>query len=60
MLSEIILGTVKDVKQKEGTNFYSLPCKIWTDIGKLEIVYVLKNNYQIEIEKLEENVFSTK
>ncbi len=56
----IILGTVKDVKQKEGTNFYSLPCKIWTDIGKLEIVYVLKNNSQIEIEKLEENVFSTK
>lgn len=52
----ILLGTVKAIRQKTGTNFYSLPCNIWVDISKLDIVYVLKNNSQQEIENLEENV----
>ncbi|MBL7829563.1 MAG: rod shape-determining protein MreC [Saprospiraceae bacterium] len=56
----ILLGTVKKIMQKEGTNFYSLPCKIWADISKLDIVYVLKNNAKPELEKLETNAGSDK
>ncbi|HNA41835.1 MAG TPA: rod shape-determining protein MreC, partial [Saprospiraceae bacterium] len=56
----ILLGTVKEIKQKEGTNFYSLTCRIWEDMSKLDIVYVLKNNAKPELEQLEKDVYTDK
>lgn len=56
----ILIGTISKIDQKEGTNFYSAPCKIWVDISKLDIVYVIKNNSQPELEKLESNGYNDK
>ena len=56
----ILLGTVEEIKQKEGTNFYSLTCRIWEDMSKLDIVYVLKNNAKPELDQLEKDVYTDK
>lgn len=56
----ILLGTVRQIGQKEGTNFYSLSCQIWEDLSNLDIVYVLRNNAKPELEKLEGNVYTDK
>jgi len=48
----IPIGTVKDVSQKNNSNFLQVTIKLSTDFSRLQTVYCIKNNYHLEIDSL--------
>ena len=52
----IMIGTVKDFTKESGTGFYKVNVKFSVDYNKLEYVYVIKNFFKTEQDKLMENI----
>ena len=52
----IVIGTVKDFVKDSGTGFYKVNVKFAVDYNKLENVYVIKNFFKIEQDKLLEDI----
>ena len=50
----ILLGTITAFEKPEGENFYDISIKFINDFKHLTHVYVVKNNYQLEQQSLEE------
>jgi rod shape-determining protein MreC len=48
----IPIGTVKEVSQKNNSNFHQITIKLSTDFSRLQTVYCIKNNYHLEIDSL--------
>lgn len=50
----IVLGTILGFEKPDGENFYDISIKFINDFKHLTHVYVVKNNYQLEQQSLEE------
>jgi len=48
----IPIGTIKEVSQKNNSNFHQITIKLSTDFSRLQTVYCVKNNYHLEIDSL--------
>ena len=51
----IPIGTIYSFKLPNGLNYYEITVKLFEDIGSIQNVYVVKNNFKDEIKKLENN-----
>ncbi len=52
----IMVGVIKDFNKDTGTGFYKINVKFSTDYNKLEYVYVIKNFFKIEQDKLTQTI----
>lgn len=50
--ANIPIGTIKEVSQKNNSNFHQVKIKLSTDFSRLQTVYCIKNNYHMEIDSL--------
>ena len=51
----IPIGTIQSFNLPTGLNYYEITVKLFEDIGSIQNVYVVKNNFKDEIKKLENN-----
>ena len=49
----IPIGKIDSFTLPIGTNYYEINVKLFEDIGSIQNVYVVKNNYKNEIKNLE-------
>lgn len=52
----IPIGKVVGTEKDKGTGFYNIDIKFFTDYNKLEYVYVIKNFFKIEQDRLMQNI----
>lgn len=52
----ITVGTIKKFAKDKGTGFYDIDIKFSTDYNKLEYVYVIKNYFKIEQDRLMQGI----
>lgn len=52
----IPIGKVVGMEKDKGTGFYNIDIKFFTDYNKLEYVYVIKNFFKIEQDRLMQNI----
>ncbi|MBQ9254195.1 MAG: rod shape-determining protein MreC [Bacteroidales bacterium] len=55
----ISIGKIKSFKKDKGTGFYEIDIKFSTDYNKLEYVYVIKNYFKIEQDRLMQGIDTT-
>jgi len=51
----IPIGTIHSFNLPNGLNYYEITVKLFEDIGSIQNVYVVKNNFKNEIKQLENN-----
>lgn len=51
----IPIGIIQSFNLPTGLNYYEITVKLFEDIGSIQNVYVVKNNFKDEIKKLENN-----
>lgn len=54
------MGTIKDFVKEKGTGFYNVDINFSTEYNKLEFVYIIRNFFKIEQNKLLDSIQNQK